>query len=458
MALSTLARGTLGGRTRAPGTLARRTAPYLVLLLVSAACCYLIAFHLSRVNPVDFLVYRYGAGAARGGANIYDGNLAGPMLPAGGLPFTYTPFAALALLPTTLLPWKLAFALWGIASLLVLAWTIERFTPLDVQRRTTVIGGLLALAALTTMLVAGLGFGQINVLLMGLCLADLYRSDTSLLGRYLPRGVLVGVAAAIKLTPILFIVYFVVTRQRRLAAWSAAGLAATFAIGGVVYPAMTHDFFTTVVWSLSGRVDLGGAFATYGNSSVQGALAALAQWNGWGSWSQHAATVASVVVATCCLLGARTTYRRGRIVESWLMVGLTAPLVSPVSWVHHWVYLVPALVMLGFRARSTLARTAVGVGTVMLLFGPKPGQLLLEHGGPLLAPLALLQRECLIVVTVACLCALRLGRPSDRPFPQPRSLLPSGSYTGSDTTTAGTHSPNTSTETSVPGATPEVGR
>lgn len=116
---------------------------------------------------------------------------------------------------------------------------------------------------------------------------------------------MIGVATAIKLTPGLFVVYFVVTRQWRLAIWSSVGAAAATVAAALVDPALSRTFWTEVVWSLSGRVDLTGeAIASSGNGSLQGTLAAL------GSWTDAVVMPLIVLVGAAALWIARRIYRR----------------------------------------------------------------------------------------------------------------------------------------------------
>lgn len=376
----------------------------LVVAAAVGAAMIAIRVFASSIDPVDFLVYRYGAALAAHGGDIYAADITGDGLP--GLPFTYPPFAAVALLPTTLGTWRLASVLWSAATLAVLAWVVHRALPARWRKPAPYAAALLA-AGSTTVIGQHLDFGQINVLLMGLVLADLYRRDDSWLGRALPRGVLVGVAAAIKLTPALFIVFFLVTRQWRPAGFAALGFAAATAIGAIAYPAMSMDFWTQVIFSLSDRVDLGGLFTTSGNNSISGSLAAAG--------APAALTAAAVLIAAVASLwAARHAFRAGRTVDSWLIVGLGATLVSPVSWIHHWVYLVPAAVVLIVRHRHRRGlRPLVALVLLSLAVGPTGGDLLLATGQPLLVLPGLIQRECLALAAAAAIVLLARGVDND---------------------------------------------
>jgi alpha-1,2-mannosyltransferase len=378
----------------------------------AVAAVVVIVHFVASVDPVDYLTYRYGAAAAWGGVDLYHGQVSGPHLP--GQPFTYTPFAAVALLPTTWLGWQVNYLLLSLASMLVLAWALARFIPATTPRRTLVLVAALGAASTTCVVVANIVYGQINILLMGLCLADLFRSDTGRsdtgrFGRAVPRGVLVGLAAAIKLTPGLFIVFFLVTRQWRLARWSITGATAATLLGAMMQPAMTFTFFRSALWTLPDRVDLGHPLGYWGNNSIHGAIASL---------GAPVASLALPVVAAfagATLLAAARLHRQDRDADAWLVVGMAMPLVSPFSWTHHVVFLLAALTRLAFGGGGALrpARiSAVLAAVAALHWGPALGQRWLGGGHLSLFVPGLVMRESLVLTSVGCILLLwRSGPP-----------------------------------------------
>ena len=70
--------------------------------------------------------------------------------------------------------------------------------PRRLAHRAWVLAVAVVLASTTCVMVDNVVVGQVNVALMALCLVDLRRRDTTRLARWMPRGVLVGLAAAIK--------------------------------------------------------------------------------------------------------------------------------------------------------------------------------------------------------------------------------------------------------------------
>jgi hypothetical protein len=354
------------------------------------------------VSPEDFLVYRSASKMALHGTDVYSHNITGPMIKSPGLPYTYTPFGLIALLPTVLFSWHAAYLAWCLADMLVIALVLDAIVAREVaigrgSRRAVILAVALALTAFSTIVINEVSYGQINGLLLGAALADVLRSRDGRLARYLPPGTLIGIATAIKLLSGLLIIYFILTRQWRLARNSIVSCAVCILIGGLAYPSMTVKFFSSVIWELPQRVAVG-SFSTWGNNSVQGILAALGAQRGF------LLTAASVVVAAVGLWAARACHRRGRELEAWLTVGIVAQLVSPVSWLHHWVWLAPAVLLIALRSRSYLTWAATGLVTaVMLIGGPEPGGQLVAHGPTWALPVGALLRESLVVTGIWCI-------------------------------------------------------
>jgi hypothetical protein len=373
-----------------PGYLAgRRDLSRVAVVAISlGALAVLVA--TGGLHPSDFLTYRYGVQAAGHGIDVYAGNIAGPGL--SGQPFTYTPFGAIALWPTTILNWQGAYLLWCAASMLALGAVLARFVPAATPRRPAVVGLVIGLAATTCVVAQNVAQGQINLALMGLCLGDLFRGERTGPLAWLPRGALVGVATAIKLTPGLFIVFFLVSRQWRLARNSLAGAAAATMLGAVVHPALTITFFRSALWSLQDRVDLGHPVDYAGNNSIGGLLESC------GRWLHPVVTVLVIVAGGLGLLAARQVYRAGRDADAWLIVGLTASLVSPFTWTHHLVYLLPALTTLALTRPWARRPLAVACGVLVVV--------VLNVGLPAVA-----MRVFLVALSIAAVVGLRSRGP-----------------------------------------------
>jgi alpha-1,2-mannosyltransferase len=387
------------------GSLKSSAQPWVVttvaaVIAVTATWAY---ERIRDVYPVDWVVYRYGSAAAWRGVDLYAGNLFGEHISSDGLPFTYTPFGALVLWPTNLGSMHVGFWGWSIASMLALLAVIAMVTPFDVRYRWTIVFSVTAVACATIMVYAHFFFGQINLLLMLLVVADLTRRDNSVLGERLPRGVLIGLAAAIKLTPGLFIVYLAVARQWRMFWWSVASCLGAFLVAFAVRPSLTIAFIDHGLWHLTDKVALGTKFATSGNNSIQGVLAAV-------GGTRPLALVLTAVAAVLGVLLARRAAAHSGLLAGGLIIGLTATLISPISWVHHWVYLVPTAVFIWFH-RGWWARAVVVAGTLMTVFAtPEVGQDWLAHPSMLAACIGWLLREMLMLLGIITIGIIAFGK------------------------------------------------
>lgn len=276
-------------------------------------------------GQLDLSVYRAGSQRLLDGASVY-------AQPYGDLPFTYPPFAALVMVPLAVLPATLA----------------ELVLPLLSALALVVVWHRCGLATRWLLLVAPASavlepvwmtqhFGQVNLLLLALVLADLV-GPTS---RW--RGVLTGIAAGLKLTPLVFLGYLVVTRQWRAAGVMAAVFAATVMVPIVLLPGDGLRFWTSVLPD-AGRI---GAPWYSANQSLMGVLA---RFGGEASWVRPAWFVSSVLVVVLALVLARGLFLRGDVLGAVATTGLASLLASPVSWSHHWVWCIPLGVVLLRRA------------------------------------------------------------------------------------------------------------
>jgi alpha-1,2-mannosyltransferase len=203
------------------------------------------------------------------------------------------------------------------------------------------------------------GFGQINVALMALCLADLL----GVRPRRLPAGVLIGLAAAVKLTPAIFIVYLLLTRRWRAAVTATITAAVATLAAFAVSPADSRTFYFDLLWHLDARVGLGNN-AGIGNQSLQGAVLRLGLPERWvhPTW-----LVLAVLVGVAGIWASRRAWARRGDLAGASAAGLVAVLVSPVSWPHYLVWLIPAAGMLLGDGRRTGARCWAGAIWLLLV-------------------------------------------------------------------------------------------
>jgi alpha-1,2-mannosyltransferase len=195
-------------------------------------------------------------------------------------------------------------------------------------------------------------FGQVNILLLMLMLVDMALPDSS---RW--KGVLTGVAAGIKLTPAFFVLYLLATARYRAAAMAVGGFAATVLVGALVAPRDSLTF-----WS--------GAFADPArvgvpqNNSNESLRGLLARTVGVAGIHQLLWLIGALAIAGISLVLARRLSRAGEELAAVALCGAAMTTVSPYSWVHHWVFLLPTLIVL---AEMAIRRPGVGTALVAVI-------------------------------------------------------------------------------------------
>ncbi|MER5427668.1 glycosyltransferase family 87 protein [Streptomyces sp. NPDC002588] len=263
------------------------------------------------------------------GGRVYDYRV--PGTPYG---FTYPPFAAVIMLPMALVGLRTAIAAALLLNLAALA-VVVRVLAGPGWRRHGWYGVVLGacVLALFEPLRDTFSFGQVNLLLLALVLTD-GRLLASGRGRW--AGVGIGLAAAVKLTPAVFIGLLLVARRWRAAAVATGVALAATALAALVAPDASRFYWTRALWD-TGRV---GRLDYVSNQSLQGVLARL----GLESKAVWAALV--VVVLSVWARRARRAVGAGDWQAAFALTGAAACLVSPVTWVHHLVWLLPSFAVL----------------------------------------------------------------------------------------------------------------
>ena len=365
---------------RTPRRVLPVTLPLLALVLVN------VVVHTGG-RHIDLEVYRFGVQAWLSGGDMYG------TLPETAdhitLPFIYPPFAALVLLPLAVVPWAAAWV-----ALLALSTAALGITFFVVARRLWPSGGRggalsVASIALPLALLVQPGkaidfsrpapripafalepvmqtieFGQVNLLLMALVTVDVLAVHP----RW-PRGLLVGIAAAVKLTPAAFVLYFLLRRDYRAAAVAAVSCVLATGLAFLVAPGSSWTFWLN---NPAGGVS-GSPFFT--DQTIQ---AVLARAGVDGTLK----TVLWLVLSAGVLALAAPAIRRAPAPLALMATAGVALLVSPTSWSHHWVWVAPALLVAAasaWRARSLgwLAVTVLSAAVFVIA----PHQLDLPHPG-----------------------------------------------------------------------------
>jgi alpha-1,2-mannosyltransferase len=315
-----------------------RAMPVLVLVTAAAVAAGV------RGGFKDLLVYQHAGRAFLDGVSVYHSDE-----PVNGLPFTYPPFAAVVMAPLAWLPAWLAATLWTAASVAALA-TVVVVVRHALGRPAP--GWLVALVTCGALAMEpvwqDLTFGQVNLLLMLAILVDMLRPER----RW--SGGLVGLAAGVKLVPLVFVVMLVLVGRPRAAGRATLVFAATVVVGFVAMPGAAATYWTDDLTRAS-RV---GPPELANNQSVYGALTRiLGEPPQTGLWLAVAGPLALAV-----LLVGVAWWRRGDRVLGTCLGALAMLLASPVSWSHHWVWALPIALVLWERSRwAAVAWTAVFV-------------------------------------------------------------------------------------------------
>ncbi|HAT1179976.1 TPA: DUF2029 domain-containing protein, partial [Corynebacterium striatum] len=223
--------------------------------------------------PIDMVIYREGVKSYLEGRSMYSE----PMMAGDiALPFIYPPFGALAMVPLTAPDWithDMAGNIMNVLSdVLVLACLYFIFRAL-LKDRTWLLPVVSLVWALTMAfepIRLNNGFAQVNIVIMALVILDLVPRK-----RWLPQGILIGLAAAIKITPLAMLLYFLLRKELKpilIAIGTAA--AATLAAAAVRWQPFV-EFFTSKLLDMGSGADFGVATDYQSNSSLKAVVQRL---------------------------------------------------------------------------------------------------------------------------------------------------------------------------------------
>ncbi|HWO64211.1 MAG TPA: glycosyltransferase 87 family protein [Umezawaea sp.] len=297
--------------------LLRSTAFLAAALAVVVAMWWILGSPLG----VDSAVYRAGALALLRGQSLYASLTALPDW-APDLPFAYPPIAAVVFLPLAALPLQLAWGLLAVGTVLALGTSVRL-----VGGTPWVLPVLLCLEPVWRTV----GLGQVNVLLMALVLADVLALRGS---RF--SGVLIGVAAAVKLTPLIFVAHLFLTGRPRDGVRALAAFAGLAVAGFVLLPDDAVRYWTSTMLG----ANKAGGNGWWGNQSLSGLLYRVTD----GSSPLLVPLVLLCLAVAVCLV--RALHRQGDPVGAVLVTAFAGVLVSPISWTHHWVWVAPLCAVL----------------------------------------------------------------------------------------------------------------
>ena len=297
---------------------------------------------------VDLAVYVDGA------RHLTDGTLYDFFSEPLHLPFTYPTFSAIIFTPMTWLPWTVLRVLWQLASfgaIGLMAYSTLRLLGRAGPKASRPIANVRGIVVTITALGLWLepvrttfNYGQINLFLCALLLAG------AIAGKEWMSGASVGIAAGVKLTPAITGLYYLLQKRWSAVIWSVVFFAVTVAVGAALLPNETWRFFTKLMLDPARTGPVWSAI----NQSLRGALARLLGADLTSVWFVFAAAAAVLGVWTCwvCL-------RAGDRAAAFLAVQFTGLLISPISWSHHWVWVLPLLLWCLFGPRQRLTSVRV---------------------------------------------------------------------------------------------------
>jgi alpha-1,2-mannosyltransferase len=322
--------------------------PFLVAL---ALLPFVISFGKLRPwqpSTIDLQVYVYAVKDMLAGRDIF-----ATTTPFWNLYFIYPPIAAVLMVPLAFGPYVMWQVIWTAVLVLAQQSVLKRCgVPRGWKLGLIGVAVVLAVEPIRTTL----GYGQVNTMLMALVVADLL-PDRPGERRRIPQGTLIGLAAAIKLTPLLFVVFAFLIGRRRVALTAVISFAAFTGLGAVLLFSETVAFFG----GLSGG-DTRTASPLYtGNQSLLGVFFRLADT------SRTTTLLGLAVAGIVALLGtlvAAHWWRAGEKVFALALVGLCTCLASPLSWTHHYVWILPMAVAVVTSGIPRWARVLGGVWVV----------------------------------------------------------------------------------------------
>ncbi len=355
---------------KAPQRVLPITVPLLLLVLAG------LIVHTGG-RHIDLEVYRFGVQAWLNGGDMY-----GPLPSTSGhiaLPFIYPPFAAMLMVPLAVVPWTVSWIALLAVSVLALGATLFvtalRLWPSGGRAGAlSVTSVVLPLALFVTPgaainfdnppenlpfglepVLQTIEFGQINLVLMALVALDILVARPKW-----PRGMLIGIAAAIKLTPAVFVLYFLLRRDYRAALVAAISGAVATLLGFLMAPTASLAFWLD---NPSGGVS-GSPFFT--NQTFQAVLVRM-------GFEGPTRTVLWFVLSLALLAVVFPVIRRAPAPLALIATAGFGLLVSPTSWSHHWVWVAPALLVAGvtaWRARSAVWTAATVLAAAIFVVAP----------------------------------------------------------------------------------------
>jgi alpha-1,2-mannosyltransferase len=379
-------------RRRSSTRAERRNAIIAAAILIAATGVILtVALRIGAMKDLEVYLLagrRFGDGASLYGAHFGEA-LSTP------LPYTYPPMWAAAMALVAWLPWSWVDVSWTLLDLALLCWVVRisyaRLLGRLRARRWIAWACLVAVCGLTAPVLSVFDLGQVGIVLLALVLADTLPRVTRL-----PRGVLVGAATAIKLLPGVFVLYWAVTKRWRAVLMASATAVGLWAATALVRPGISSNYWFQVLIHPERAGDAGDVF----DQSLNGML----QRFGWSSNAVWLVLAAAVLVVG--VWRAREAHLAGDELAAVSLVGLAGVLASPISWIHHAVWIVPVGGVLLGDGRGRRRRIA-WIVTMLLFLADVP---LWERAGVPVDGFRVLTENAFVLAQLTLLVLLPIDR------------------------------------------------
>ena len=365
---SSPARASATAVARATAWLETRRARRVMYVALSLQLAVAVGFAIVY-RPFDLQIYLWGGKAVTQGLRLY-------LAQSHANYFTYPPFAAALFTPFAALPSVVVGVVWELASVAAFAWacvltmrlagyrpdlTVPNSTmpnsivPNSTVPNSTVVLAMVAGGLLLEPVYHTLYLGQVNLFLLAMVLADIWRAAN---GKQ--SGLGIGIATAIKLTPGIFIVLLLLARRTRDAKTAAVTFVCCTLVGFAVDPSASWLYWTHVFYDT--------ARVSAGYISNQSPYALEVRMLGGPSHVGMWYDLVPVIIGGIGLVIATVLARRNDWLGAAAVTGIAGLMVSPISWTHHWVWVLPALVVM-WRG-GTRSRIAAVCGYVLFCVAP----------------------------------------------------------------------------------------
>ncbi len=314
-----------------------KTAISGLIFASSAAIAFYVVFRPGSTATVDLAVYREAGIYVAHGNSPYASGFGAHLLVH--LAYVYPPVCSLLFVPFNFMSPDVTRFVWTsltIAEIVVAVSIVFRgFLSLQKDRYLPLLLIISALCIWNFPVASVLDFGQIDFLIMFLVLVDLVGFENKTRPKWIPRGVLVGIAAALKLTPGVFIIYFLFAKEYKEFRNSVAGFLGSTLVGFIFMFDGSKVYWFHFLIKLSN----GDSPLYYSNQSLDGIFRRLIPYGKW-----YFLWVPSVVVMMVFgFYGAIRAKRLGQNLAAVTLVGITSVLIAPISWLHELVWIVPLI-------------------------------------------------------------------------------------------------------------------